>query len=96
VTGGPRAGFPNTDDYYPPEARRLDETGTSVVSVCVDPRGRLTAAPALVTSSGVGQIDEGALRLAKAGSGHYRPTTEDGRPVSSCYSFRVRFELQDQ
>lgn len=96
VTGGPGAGFPNTEDYYPPEARRLDETGTSVVSVCVDPRGRLTAAPALVTSSGLGQIDEGALRLAKAGSGHYRPTTEDGRPVSSCYSFRVRFQLEDQ
>jgi TonB family protein len=96
VTGGPGAGFPNTEDYYPPDARRLDETGTSVVSVCVDSRGRLTAAPALVTSSGVGQIDEGALRLAKAGSGHYRPTTEDGRPVSSCYAFRVRFQLEDQ
>lgn len=96
VTGGPGAGFPNTEDYYPPESRRLDETGTSVVSVCVDPRGRLTAAPALVTSSGIGQIDEGALRLARAGSGHYRPTTENGRPVSSCYAFRVRFQLEDQ
>jgi TonB family protein len=96
VPGGPGAGFPNTEDYYPPEARRLDETGTSVVSVCVDPRGELTAAPTLVTSSGVGQIDAGALRLAKAGSGHYRPTTEDGRPVSSCYAFRVRFQLEDQ
>ena len=96
VMGGPGAGFPNTEDYYPPAARRLGETGTSVVSVCVDPRGGLTAAPTLVTSSGVGQIDEGALRLAKAGSGHYRPTTEDGRAVSSCYAFRVRFQLEDQ
>jgi TonB family protein len=96
VTGGPGAGFPDTEDYYPPGARRLGETGTSVVSVCVDPRGRLTAAPALVTSSGVGEIDQGALRLAKAGSGHYRPTTEDGRPVSACYAFRVRFQLEDQ
>jgi TonB family protein len=96
VTGGPGAGFPNTDDYYPPEPRRLDEMGTSIVRVCVDPRGRLAAAPALVTSSGVGQLDEAALRLAKAGSGHYRPTTEDGRPVSSCYAFGVRFQLEDQ
>lgn len=96
VLGGPGAGFPDTEDYYPPEARRLDETGTSVVSVCVDPRGVLTAAPTLVRSSGVGQIDEGALRLAKAGSGHYRPTTEDGRAVSSCYAFRITFQLQDQ
>ena len=96
VIGGPGAGFPTTEDYYPSVARRMEETGTAVVSVCVDPRGRLTAAPTLVRSSGVGEIDDGALRLAKAGSGHYRPTTEDGRPVSSCYAFRVRFQLADQ
>jgi TonB family protein len=96
VIGGPGAGFPNTDYYYPPAARRLDEVGTSVVNVCVDPRGRLTAAPTIVASSGIGQIDEGALRLASAGSGHYRPTTENGRAVSACYAFRIRFQLDDQ
>lgn len=96
MIGGPGAGFPNTQDYYPPGPRRLDEEGTSAVRVCVDPTGRLTAAPALVSSSGNGQLDEGALRLASAGSGHYRATTENGRPVSSCYSFRIRFQLEDQ
>jgi TonB family protein len=96
VVGGPGAGFPDTEDYYPAGARRLAETGTSVVSVCVDPRGTLTAAPTLVRSSGVGQIDAGALRLARAGSGHYRPTTEDGRAVGSCYAFRITFQLADQ
>jgi TonB family protein len=96
VTGGPGADFPTTEDYYPSVARRMEETGTAVVSVCVDPRGRLTAAPTLARSSRVGEIDDGALRLARAGSGHYRPTTEDGRPVSSCFAFRVRFQLDDQ
>jgi TonB family protein len=96
VTGGPGAGFPDTEGYYPPAARRLGEAGATVVSVCVDPRGRLTAAPAVVDSSGIRLIDEGALRLARAGSGHYRPTTENGRPVGSCYAFRVRFQLEDQ
>ncbi|HEV2443939.1 MAG TPA: energy transducer TonB [Steroidobacteraceae bacterium] len=96
VIGGPGAGFPDTGDYYPAGPRRLGEAGATVVSVCVDPRGRLTAAPAIVDSSGIGQIDEGALRLARAGSGHYRPTTENGQPVSSCYAFRVRFQLEDQ
>jgi TonB family protein len=96
VTGGPGAGFPDTDDYYPPAARRLGEAGTTIVSVCVDPRGRLTAAPAIVDSSGIRQIDEGALRLARAGSGHYRPTTENGQSVSACYAFRIRFQLEDQ
>jgi TonB family protein len=96
VIGGPGAGFPDTQDYYPPPARRRDEQGTSVVSVCVDPLGRLTATPAIVASSGMGLLDEGALRLARAGSGHYRPTTENGHPVSACYSFRIRFQLEDQ
>ncbi len=96
VIGGPGAGFPDTEDYYPPSARRLGEAGATVVSVCVDPRGRLTAAPTIVVSSGVRQIDEGALRLARAGSGHYRPTTENGQPVSACYAFRIRFQLEDQ
>lgn len=96
VLGGPGAGFPNTEDFYPPEARRMGEEGTSVISVCIDPRGRLTAAPSIVTSSGIGRIDAGALRLATAGSGHYRPTTENGTPVSSCYAFRITFRLADQ
>ena len=96
VIGGPGTGFPDTGDYYPAGARRLSEVGATVVSVCVDPRGRLTAAPAIVDSSGIRLIDEGALRLARAGSGHYRPTTENGQPVSSCYAFRVRFQLEDQ
>lgn len=96
VLGGPGAGFPNTEDFYPPEARRWGEEGTSVVSVCIDPRGRLAAAPSIVTSSGIGRLDAGALRLATAGSGHYRPTTENGSPVSSCYAFRITFQIADQ
>lgn len=96
LIGGPGGGFPNTDDYYPSGARRLDEAGDTVVSVCVDPRGRLTAAPSVVASSGFELIDRGALRLASAGSGHYRPTTENGQPVSSCYAFRIRFRLEDE
>lgn len=95
VIGGPGSGFPDTEDYYPPAARRLGEAGTTVVSVCVDPRGKLTVAPTIIDSSGIRQIDEGALRLARAGSGHYRPTTENGQPVSACYAFRISFQLRD-
>jgi len=94
VAGGPGAGFPNTEDYYPPAARRLGEQGAAVVRVCVDARGQLTAAPTVLESSGLARIDAGALRLATAGSGHYRPTTENGRPVSACYPFLIRFRLQ--
>ena len=95
VLGGPGKGFPNTDDYYPSVARRIGEKGTAAVQVCVDGKGRLTADPTLMQSSGSASLDAGALKLAKAGSGHYRATTEDGRPVNSCYVFRIKFDLID-
>jgi periplasmic protein TonB len=96
VIGGPGPGFPNTADFYPEAARRLSEQGSSSVHVCVDGGGRLTAAPTIARASGSARLDQGALKLARAGSGHYRATTEDGNAVSGCYSFGVRFELRDQ
>jgi len=33
-------------------------------------------------------------QLARAGSGHYRATTEDGQPVNSCYPLGIRFQLK--
>ena len=93
VLGGPGAGFPNTDDFYPEASRRLGEKGITRVDVCVDGTGQLIGRPTIGQSSGSARLDDGALRLAKAGSGHYRATTEDGRPVSACYPFLVRFRL---
>jgi TonB family protein len=95
VQGGPGAGFPDPDDFYPALARHMDEQGATTVRVCVDVNGRLTAEPITLQGSGSARLDEGALRLAKAGSGHYRASTEDGRPVNSCYPFRVRFQLKN-
>lgn len=95
VLGGPGEGFPDTADHYPPASRRLAETGAAAVRVCVDAGGRLTARPTVARSSGSVRLDDGALKLAQAASGHYRPTTEDGRPVDSCYVFRIRFELRN-
>lgn len=95
VLGGPGKGFPNTEDYYPPSQIRAHQEGAVTVNTCVDERGRLTQAPAVAESSGTTGLDEAALRLAKAGSGRYRPSTENGQPVSSCYSFRIRFKMKD-
>jgi TonB family protein len=95
VIGGPGKGFPTTDDFYPSAARRLGETGMAIARVCVDERGRVTEPPTIAQTSGSARLDEGALKLAKAGSGHYRPSTEDGRPVSSCYPVRIRFLFRD-
>lgn len=94
VLGGPGQGFPNTADFYPDAALRLGEQGTASVRVCVSPSGRLTSDPTIVQSSGSRRLDGGALALAKAGSGHYRPTTEDGTAVGACFPVRMRFTLQ--
>jgi TonB family protein len=95
VLGGPGRGFPNTGDYYPAASRRIGETGLATVRVCVDDNGRLISDPTIQQSSGSTRLDQGALDLAKAGSGHYRSTTEDGNPVIYCYPFRIRFELKE-
>jgi TonB family protein len=94
VGGGPGAGFPETADFYPSLSIHLGEEGISTVRVCVDAKGRLTSEPSTVKGSGSARLDAGALRLARAGSGHYRATTEDGQPVNSCYSLGVRFQLK--
>lgn len=95
VSGGPGIGFPDPDDFYPSSSRRLEEQGLAVVQVCVDTKGRLTSAPTTLQSSGSPRLDVGALKLAAAGSGHYRATTEDGVPVNSCYPLDIRFRLKN-
>jgi TonB family protein len=94
IAGGPGRAFPDADQYYPSRARREGTEGVATVRVCVDAAGRLNAAPTLAKSSGSAILDDGALTLARAGSGRYRSSTENGRPVDDCYAFRVRFALQ--
>jgi TonB family protein len=94
VAGGPGAGFPDTADFYPSSSIRSGEQGLSTVQVCVDHHGRLTSDPTTVEGSGSTRLDQAALKLARAGSGHYRAATEDGQPVASCYPVGVRFQLK--
>jgi TonB family protein len=94
VAGGPGAGFPDTANFYPSPSIRLGEQGFSTVRVCVDHHGRLTSDPTTVQGSGSTRLDQAALKLARAGSGHYRASTEDGQPVDSCYPLGVRFQLR--
>jgi protein TonB len=95
VLGNAGKGFPNSSDYYPPSAIRMNETGTVIVQVCVNSKGYLTGIPTLTTSSHSPRLDEGALKLARAGSGRYRPTTENGQAVDSCFPLDVTFNLKD-
>lgn len=95
VPGGTGPAFPHPADYYPDASRRLEEQGATILQVCVGADGRLTADPATQGTSGSSRLDAAAIRLAKAGSGNYRPATEDGRPVASCYPIKIRFQLSN-
>ncbi|NDA43823.1 MAG: TonB family protein, partial [Gammaproteobacteria bacterium] len=66
---------------------------TVTVKVCVDAKGKLIGDPSVVTSSGFDRLDEGAVKLARAG--RYQPGMAGGQPQSeSCVSFRVKFEIK--
>ena len=85
--------FPASEDYYPAASKRLGEEGSPTVKVCIGPNGKLTEEPSVATSSGSARLDEGAVKLAKAG--RYVPGTIDGQPTTACLNFRVKFELKN-
>lgn len=61
--------------------------------VCADEAGRLTQDPTVVRSSGNPGLDQAAVRIAKSGSGNYRPAaTLNGKPTSGCAQLSIRFE----
>ena len=67
--------------------------GATELRVCEDDAGRLTQAPALVRSSGNADLDAAAVKIARAGSGNYRPApTVGGRPASGCATVTIHFE----
>ena len=91
---GPGKGFPSSEDFYPDSSRRLEETGTVTVHVCVGPDGKLTEEPTVSKTSGSARLDGAGVKLAKAGSGKYNPGTEDGKPVPACVNFNIKFALR--
>lgn len=85
--------MPSSEDYYPAASKRAEEQGSAVVKVCVNNQGRIIGEPSIVTSSGFARLDEGAVKLARAG--RYQAGTSGGAPLpESCVSFRVKFEIK--
>jgi protein TonB len=85
--------FPASEDYYPAASKRLGEEGAPTVKVCIGPNGKLTEEPSIATSSGSARLDEGAIKLAKAG--RYVAGSVDGQATTDCLNFRVKFELKN-
>lgn len=81
-----------TEEYYPESSRMIQEQGVAIVRVCVDGKGRMSAAPVVETSSGSRRLDMAAVRWARE-SLSFKPATEDGVGVPACKGFRVNFNL---
>lgn len=86
--------FPATDSYYPDASRRLGEQGTALVHMCIGAGGRVSD-PKIARSSGSSRLDAAALRYAQATSGHFKPETVNGAPVTVCTNLPVKFQLTD-
>jgi protein TonB len=85
--------FPNSADYYPAASMRLGEEGSAIVHACVAPTGKLSEDPTIAKTSGSARLDEGAIKLAKAG--HYVPGSEDGKPTTGCFNMSIKFQLKN-
>jgi TonB family protein len=69
--------------------------GATELRVCADDAGRLTQAPTVVRSSGDASLDAAAVKIARAGSGNYRPAgSVGGKPASGCATLSIHFESQ--
>ena len=85
--------MPSSEDYYPAASKRAEEQGSVTLKVCVDRSGKIIGNPTVVTPSGFERLDEGAVKLARAG--RYQAGTVGGQPApESCVSFRVKFEIK--
>jgi protein TonB len=81
---------PDISNYYPEAARREGQEGRAIIKICVNQLGKIDSAE-VATSSGFPELDEAAIKVAKAY--RFKPATSEGKPVSSCPTLPVKFEL---
>jgi protein TonB len=81
---------PDVNNYYPEQARRDGQEGRAVVKICINTGGKVESAE-MATSSGNPQFDEAAIKVGRAF--RFKPPTQEGRPVATCVSLPVKFEL---
>ncbi len=84
---------PNIDDYYPPQAQRLEQQGSPIVHWCVNPDGKRDGEPEVKTSSGFDLLDQAALKLIRE-SRFTAAKGTDGKPMRSCKDLKVTFKLK--
>jgi protein TonB len=80
------------EDYYPSQAKRLEQEGAVVVKFCIGPSNKIEGPVEVVTSSGFPLLDEAAAKCLNAG--RYKAATQEGKPILSCKNIRVKYTLK--
>ncbi len=84
--------LPDTEEFYPPQLRRLGVEGAAYVRVCVDGAGVRQGDPRIEQSSGDARLDEGAVNVAR--HGRYARSVQGDAPVPNCFRFRIVFKMR--
>jgi protein TonB len=82
--------IPDVSDYYPPAEQRAGHEGRTGVKLCLDAAGKVSTAEVNQTSN-FPALDDAALKVAKGMK--FKPATSEGKPVATCLSLPVKFEL---
>jgi TonB family protein len=82
--------FPNAANFYPAVSRRLYYEGAITIAADISATGCIEKAE-VRSSSGVAELDAGALDLAL--QGNYEPAGHDGKGVASTLLFRIQFKF---
>lgn len=80
------------DDYYPPNAIRLEQAGDVILRTCVDAQGRLSGKPTVVRGR-TDLLDAAAVKWAQEAL-RFTPATRGGVKVDACKDFKVQFTLR--
>jgi TonB family protein len=89
ATPAPAAAAKGSNSSATPPLPRQGKVG---VCVCVDESGKLAHAPTVLQSAGDSGLDKAAVDIAS--TGHYQPSTQNGKAVSDCFPLTVKFEVQ--
>jgi protein TonB len=81
---------PDPQNYYPEQARRDGQEGRAQVKICINTSGKVESAE-VTTTSGFPLLDEAAVKVGKAM--RFKPPTQEGKPVSTCPTLPVKFQL---
>jgi TonB family protein len=84
--------FPDSEDYYPSDLRRMGIEGAAIVQACVDEQGALRGNPVIERSSGNPRLDAGALNVARAG--RYARSIQGTTQVPNCFHIRIGFRMK--